>query len=93
MLERLGVSGAGAALAPDPLARLLPIMDARGVALPPRAFHSAVKMAFFSSGAALYDEVSASLWQSLGEQLQRLASDNLCQYPRMSNKMTVHGEG
>ena len=89
MLERLGVSGAGAALAPDPLARLLPIMDARGVTLPPRAFHSAVKMAFFSSGAALYDEVSASLWQSLGEQFQRLASDYLSQYPPMSNKMTV----
>jgi trans-aconitate methyltransferase len=82
-------AGAGAALAPDPLARLLPIMEARGVKVSPPAFHSAVKIAFFSSGAESYDEVSSNLWQSLPEQLQRLASDYLSQHAPMSARMTA----
>jgi SAM-dependent methyltransferase len=81
--------GAGAALAPDPLARLIPIMEARGVKLPPSAFHGAVKVAFFAAGATAYDEVSRSLWESLPEQFQRLAGDYLSQYVPVSAKMSA----
>jgi SAM-dependent methyltransferase len=87
--DDLGLFGGGAAVALDPLARLVPIMEARGVTVTPGEFHGAVKIAFFSSGAALYDEVSRNLWQSLPEQFQRLASDYLRQHPPMSNKMTA----
>jgi SAM-dependent methyltransferase len=81
--------GTGAALARDPLAGLLPVMEARGVSLSPSAFHGAVKIAFFAAGAGLYDEVSRSLWESLPEQYQRLASDYLSQYPPVSNKISA----
>src|SRR5436305_10003295 len=84
-----GHYGAGAAAAPDPLARLLPVMEARGVTLSPAAFHSAVKIAFFASGATTYDEVSDSLWQSLPEQFQRLVSDFLGEHAPVSAKMTA----
>lgn len=88
-MSELFQSGAGAAAAPDPLARLCPIMEARGVAVPAAAFHGAVKIAFFDAGATLDDEVSRSLWQSLPEQFQRLASDYLSQYPPVSTKMSA----
>jgi SAM-dependent methyltransferase len=81
--------GAGAALAPDPLACLIPVMEARGVRLSAPAFHSAVKVAFFAAGAPFYDEVSRALWESLPEQFQRLASDYLSQYPPVSAKMSA----
>jgi SAM-dependent methyltransferase len=81
--------GAGAALAPDPLARLFPIMEARGATAPAAAFHGAVKVAFFAAGAAAYDEVSMSLWRSLPEQFQRLASDYLQKYEPVSTKMSA----
>ncbi len=89
MPEDYGFYGAGAALAPDPLARLAPVMEARGVQVPQAQFHSAVKIAFFTSGAASYDEVSRNLWESLPEQFQRLASDYLSQYPPVSATMTA----
>jgi SAM-dependent methyltransferase len=81
--------GAGAALAPDPLACLVPVMEARGVTLTAPAFHSAVKVAFFAAGAPFYDEVSRALWDSLPEQFQRLASDYLSQYAPVSAKMSA----
>jgi len=76
-------------MAPDPLACLYPVMEARGVKLSAPAFHSAVKVAFFSAGAAFYDEVSHALWDSLPEQFQRLASDYLSQYAPVSAKMSA----
>lgn len=81
--------GAGAARALDPLARLEPVMEAHGVTLPPRDFQAAVKLAFFASGAVVYDEVSRSLWESLPQEFQRLASDYLSQYPPVSTKMSA----
>ncbi len=82
-------SGAAAALAPDPLARLLPVMEAHRVQVSPAAFHSAVKIAFFESSAESYEEVSQNFALSLPEQFQRLASDYLSQYAPASNKMTA----
>jgi len=87
--EYLGLAGAGAAMAPDPLSRLQPLMEAHGAAGTPGAFHSAVKIAFFACGAACYDETYRSHWESLPEQFQRLSSDLLQKYPPISTKMSA----
>jgi SAM-dependent methyltransferase len=87
--EFLGLAGAGAAMAPDPLSRLQPLMEAHGVTATPGTFHSAVKIAFFACGAACYDETYRSHWESLPEQFQRISSDFLTKVAPFSTKMSA----
>jgi trans-aconitate methyltransferase len=86
MLER---PAGGAAPAPDPWARLIPIMQAHGVKVEPPEFFAAVNRAFHAGGAGSYDEVNRSLWDSLPEQFQSLVSDFLQQYPPPNHRMNA----
>jgi 2-polyprenyl-3-methyl-5-hydroxy-6-metoxy-1,4-benzoquinol methylase len=82
-------TAAGAAVSPDPLAPLLPIMQAAGVTLDPAAFHTAVNSVFHTCGAPCYDKLHSDMWESLPQQLQLLVSDFLGQYPPPNPRMSA----
>jgi len=58
----------------DVFACLVPLMRAKGVQMPPQAFHQAVNVAFHNGEATVYDSIHQGMWAGLPQQLGLLSA-------------------
>ncbi len=58
----------------DVFACLLPLMRAKGVQVPPQAFHQAVNLAFHNGEATVYDAIHQGMWAGLPQQFELLSA-------------------